>query len=90
MLIAFLLLAPAAVSAECPEPAVGKYPGWSERFFNATAGLGLGNSTVVDDYEVKVTKIFNSAAARVQVLKDSSPYFEVSGQGRRTGSSETT
>ncbi len=72
ILLALLVLVPALTWAECPQPTVWKYPGWSERFYGP---LGLGNSTTIDDLEIKVTAIFGTSAAKFEVLRYSSPYF---------------
>jgi hypothetical protein len=77
---------PALAAGECPEQPMGKYPGWSERFFNSTDGLPLGNTTTIDDFDIKVTKIIGTSAARFEVLRHSSPYFTDSveaGEDRR-------
>lgn len=72
-LIVAMFLPPAY--ADCPEPTVGNYPGWEERF---SGNVNLGGNTSVENFDVIVEKIFPGNVIQVNVLRDSGQYVRAS------------
>ncbi len=52
------------VNAACPDPELGKYPGWAVRF-NGT--VNLSDIARAEDFEVKVSKIHSENAINVDI-----------------------
>ena len=57
--------------ANCPEPALGKYLGWEERF---SGELNLGGNTSAENFDVTVERILGGDVIWVNILRDKSQY----------------
>jgi hypothetical protein len=57
--------------ADCPDQAIGRYPGWAERF---SGEVSLAGNATAENFNVVVEKIFTSDAIQVNILRDNSQY----------------
>jgi len=52
------------VNASCPDPVMGRYPGWEVRF-NGT--LNITDIVKVEDFEVRLTEVYEANIVRVEI-----------------------
>ncbi len=70
LILIIALTLPISIAA-CPEPIFGKYPGWEERFND---NITLGGTRAVEDFEVKLTKVFPGDSIYVEINRWGSFY----------------
>ncbi|MEE8168433.1 MAG: hypothetical protein V3T58_06130 [Candidatus Hydrothermarchaeales archaeon] len=71
IILVFLVSLP--IVGACPEVEFDKYPGWVERF---PGNVNQNDATVVEEFDVTVTKVFPGDAIYIEVLKHGNVYEE--------------